>query len=58
MLDVSELVRGTHIDEMIETVDGVARYTISPALRDVFAPNRAKILRDFLAGRPLPQHSN
>ena len=36
----------------------MTRFAISPALRDVFAPNRAKILSDFLAGKPLPVHSN
>lgn len=49
---------GTHIDDTPETVNGVTRFAISPALRDVFAPNRARILLDFLAGKPLPPHSN
>jgi hypothetical protein len=48
----------THITESLETVGGVARHVISPALRDVYAPNRARILTDFLAGKPLPVHSN
>jgi hypothetical protein len=51
-------IAATHIDERQTTVNGVTRFTISPALRDVFAPNRAKILGDFLGGRPLPVHSN
>src|SRR5262249_52334329 len=46
-----------HIIEVLETTNGVTRFTISPALRDVFAPNRAKILSDFLAGKPLPVHA-
>src|SRR5205085_1693661 len=37
---------GSHVSEQTETVDGVTRHTISPALRDVFAPNGAKILSD------------
>ena len=45
----------THIDEKR---DATGFFTISPGLRDVFAPNRAKILRDYLAGKPLPVHSN
>lgn len=49
---------GTHLDETTETAGGVTRFVISPALRDVFAPNRAKILLEFLAGKPLPVHSN
>ena len=49
---------GTHIDERRVTVDGISQFTISDGLRDVFAPNRARILADFLAGRPLPAHSN
>ena len=48
----------THIDERQETVAGVTRFKISDALRDVFAPNRAKILSDFLAGKLIPVHSN
>jgi hypothetical protein len=46
---------GTHVDER-RTPNGT--FMISPALRDVFAPNRVKILTDFLAGRPMPVHSN
>ena len=49
---------GTHIDETQQTINAVTRFAISPALRDVFAPNRARILMDFLRGRPLPRHSN
>lgn len=30
----------------------------SPAVMQMFAPNRAKILRDFLGGAPMPLHSN
>ena len=44
----------THVDE---TMDG-GNFAISTALRDVFAPNRAKILTDFLNRKPLPVHSN
>jgi hypothetical protein len=51
-------VQAAHIDESQETVSGAVRFAISPALRDVFAPNRAKILIDFLNGAPLPAHSN
>ena len=47
-----------HISETLVTADGVTRFKISAALRDVFAPHRAKILTDFLAGNPLPVHSN
>lgn len=42
-------VQGTHLDETLGA---------SPTLLQQFAPNRAKILRDFLAGAPLPAHSN
>ena len=38
--------------------DGIARFWISRALLEVFAPHRAKILSDFLAGKPLPVHSD
>jgi hypothetical protein len=41
--------RGSHIDE---------EFGALPALVQVFAPNRARILRDFLNGAPLPVHSN
>jgi len=37
----------------------IVRGGISPALRDVFAPNRAKVLHDFLVfGTPPPAHVN
>jgi hypothetical protein len=49
---------GSHVSEQMETTADGTRHVISPALRDVFAPNRAKILADFLAGKPLPAHSN
>jgi hypothetical protein len=45
---------GTHVDERM--VNG--NFAISPALRDVFAPNRAKVLTDFLSGKPLPVHTS
>lgn len=44
----------THVDE---TMDG-GNFAISPALRDTYAPNRARILIDFLNRKPLPAHSN
>src|SRR5262245_8311069 len=49
---------GTHGDETQETVNNVTGFKISDGLRDVFAPNRARILSDFLSGKPLPVHSN
>jgi hypothetical protein len=49
---------GVHIDDTLETVGNAPRFGISPALRDVFAPHRAQVLRDFLAHKPLPVHSN
>ena len=49
---------GTHIDELPQMgEDGVVRFWISDALKKVFAPSRAKILLDFLSGKPLPVHS-
>jgi len=42
-------LQGTHLDE---------QFGASPTLMQNFAPNRAKILRDFLSGAPLPVHSN
>jgi hypothetical protein len=45
---------GTHIDETLDA----GSFTISAALRDVYAPNRARILIDFLNRKPLPAHSN
>jgi hypothetical protein len=44
-----------HIDEGF---GGGGGFQISPGLRNGFAPARAKILRDFLFGNPLPVHSN
>jgi len=49
---------GGHIDERVETRDGVTRYAISETLRRIFAPNRATILADYLSGKPMPVHSN
>ena len=49
---------GSHVTEQVETTADGTRHAISPALRDVFAPNRAKILADFLTGKKLPAHSN
>ena len=49
---------GSHIFEGQQRgEDGVARFGISGALSKTFAPQRAKILSDFLAGKPLPVHS-
>ena len=50
--------QGSHVTEQLETTADGTRHAISPALRDVFAPNRAKILGDFLTGKNLPVHSN
>ena len=50
---------GTHVDELPQMQeDGVVRFWISSALKNVFAPHRAQVLRDFLEGRPLPVHSS
>jgi hypothetical protein len=48
------LSNNTHIDEG----NTGGQFQISPGLRTGFAPARAKILRDFLLGNPLPVHSN
>ena len=43
------------------TEDGAERadrFTISPAMRDVFVPHRMKILKDFLLTGKAPVHSN
>jgi hypothetical protein len=53
-LHFPSVLGGSHVDEHR---DG-PNFTISPALRDVFAPNRARILTDFLAGKLPPVHSN
>jgi hypothetical protein len=50
-----------HVDDLTMT-DGdggpSSRFQISPAMKDVFIPNRMRILREFLLhGRP-PEHSN
>lgn len=45
-------------DNFLETGEGGLRYTISPAMRDVFIPHRIKILRDFLMRGAPPVHSN
>ena len=49
---------GTHIDETPDSTGPSPAFKISTALRNVFAPNRARILSEFLAGKPLPMHSN
>jgi hypothetical protein len=50
---------GTHVDEAQQRLeDGIARFWVSGALLKVFAPHRAQILSDFLAGKPLPVHSD
>ena len=43
---------------MFISVLAAGAFTISPALRMFFAPNRATILTDYLTGKPLPAHSN
>jgi hypothetical protein len=44
----------THVTEQqTETVDGVTRYLISPALVDVFLPKRKQILDDYLNDKPI-----
>ena len=49
---------GTHIAEIQQIgEDGVSRFWISGALAKTFGPQRAKILSDFLTGKPLPVHS-
>ena len=35
-----------------------SRFQISPAMRDVFIPNRMRILREFLQSGKPPEHSN
>ena len=49
---------GSHVADFTGVSDGVTGFTMSPALINVFGPNRAKILRDFLATGTLPAHSN
>jgi len=45
----------THVTEQqTEQVGGVQRFRISPALINVFLPQRAEILRRFVAGEPMP----
>jgi len=48
-----------HLSENI-TEDGEAglRFTISPAMRNVFIPHRMEVLRDFLLRGTPPEHSN
>jgi hypothetical protein len=44
-----------HVSERLtETVDGVTRYLISPALLNEFLPSRKKIMEDFLSDRLRP----
>ena len=47
----------THVGEQTETVDGVTRFVISPALVDVFLPKRKQVLDDFLNDKPLNARS-
>ena len=35
-----------------------SRFQISPAMKDVFIPNRMRILREFLQSGKPPEHSN
>ena len=50
---------GAHVDEQLQLQeDGVQRFLYSQAVRRTFAPNRVRILTDFLLGKPLPVHSN
>jgi hypothetical protein len=49
----------SHVNEEIETgQDLVRRYAISPALRDVFAPDRARVMTNYLMTGTIPVHSN
>lgn len=42
-----------HVDERtIETVDGVERFLLSPALVDEFLPHRKNVMEDFLENKP------
>jgi len=50
----SAFANNTHIDEG----QPGGQFQISPGLRNGFAPARAKILRDFLFGNPMPVHAN
>lgn len=44
----------THVSERdTETVGGVTRFQISPALTDVFLPKRKQVLDDFMDDKPL-----
>jgi hypothetical protein len=50
-----------HIDDltMVAGEGGPAsRFQISPAMKDVFIPNRMRILREFLLSGKPPEHSN
>ena len=50
-----------HIDDLTLTAgDGGpnSRFQISPAMNDVFIPNRMRILREFLQSAKPPEHSN
>lgn len=47
----------THVSERdvdLETVDGVTRFKLSPALVDAFLPARAQLVTDYLDERPRP----
>lgn len=50
-----------HVDDLTK-IDGDggpnSRFQISPAMRDVFIPNRMRILREFLKSGKAPEHSN
>jgi hypothetical protein len=49
----------SHVNEAIEIgIDGVQRYTLSPALRDVFAPDRVRVMQGFLVNGAILVHSN
>jgi hypothetical protein len=51
-------IGNTHIASIQQrNDDGIARFWVSSALLNTFAPHRAQILSDFLAGKPLPVHS-
>jgi hypothetical protein len=52
---------GANDNEQHVTEDGTeraAKFTISPAMRDMFVPHRMKILKDFLLHGKAPIHSN
>ncbi|HWS73013.1 MAG TPA: hypothetical protein VN605_12910, partial [Thermoanaerobaculia bacterium] len=48
-----------HVDEaFVEPGQGGSRFTISPAMAEVFIPHRMEILRRFLESGAAPVHSN